>query len=57
MIAAEAPRCEICSEPAVATGLRDGTETQLCAIHLALSDPVAAALYAEIARLKAGEKE
>ncbi len=37
-------RCEICGEPAVASELRQGTKTPLCAVHLALSDPEAAEL-------------
>ncbi len=45
-------RCETCGEPAVASELRQGMKTPLCAVHLALSDPEAAELYAKILQIE-----
>jgi hypothetical protein len=56
-IVGEPPRCEICGADAVATELRGGTKTPLCAVHLAQSDPEATAIYAEIANIRADKEE
>jgi hypothetical protein len=56
-IACEPPRCEICGADAVATELRGGRKTPLCAVHIAQSDPEATPIYAEIANIRADKEE
>jgi hypothetical protein len=56
-IACEPPRCEICGADAVATELRGGRKTPLCAVHLAQTDSAATAIYAEIANIRADKEE
>jgi hypothetical protein len=44
-------RC-FCGEPAIAFRAYGNTETYLCPVHLSLSDPLSAAVYAKIAYLR-----
>ncbi len=44
-------RC-FCGEPAVAFRAYGNTETCLCPVHLSLSDPLAAEVYAKVAHLR-----
>jgi hypothetical protein len=57
MTEADTPRCEICGAPAVAARIHGETKTPLCAVHLSMSDHEAAAFYAKILRIKAGEED